>query len=109
MGDCSEINTYATTGDTILKSFKYVKIYDSKDSIVNTLNSSYFCCVRDSLHKWYFVNKDDTVNYMLFDFSVKPGDTVSITNRCLPSKSTVQVISIDSINLAGIWRKRINW
>jgi hypothetical protein len=106
MGDC-ETYTYSVIGDTLIKSHKYEKIYVSYDTLFNTSNSKYYCSVKDSLHKWYFIFNEDTSNYMLYDFALKAGDSVIISNAFRQSVK-VYVQSIDSINLAGMFRKKLS-
>ena len=41
-------NTYSINGDTLIKSYKYKKLYASNDTIFNFSNSKYYCAVRET-------------------------------------------------------------
>lgn len=105
-------------GDTIIfnKSFKKVYRTDYDSIILNklyvgaihedTIGRVYF--LLDSTNNVFYPNPgfNDSVETVLYDFSLAVGDTFYIPNEI---DSIQQVTSIDSVLISGQWRKRINF
>ena len=101
---------FLISSDTVIKGKTYKKVYSTTDSIVNYPKMQYFGCIReDSNRKWSYVMKNDTTFKPLYDFSLKLGDTVHVFIY-FPQKygSKLKVLSIDSILIDNVYRKRIN-
>ena len=91
------------SGDTIWQERDYWKMYRSIDSM--QLDWSLYGLIReDSVHKVYFKFLADTSSRLLYDFNIKVGDSIYIPDELL--ESPLIVISIDTILLNGIFRKR---
>ncbi len=102
--------SYGIMGDTSLNGLTYKKIGESTDTMFKAANANYFCAVREDSNKWYFVNKNDSINYLLYNFSAKIGDTIIIKSPWLWGDSSIQIVSkIDSILIHGNYRKRISF
>lgn len=99
--------TFEITGDTTINSTIYKSVYTTKDSIYNPLISNYFCAMRELNNKWYFIPADSTKEFMLYDFDVKTGDTVSIDNPWAFGEIELIVFDIDSLELNGNYYKNI--
>lgn len=65
------------SGDTVINSINYKKVLVSQDSLQNNYFINGYIC-EDSTHKVYYRSKQDTTNYLLYDFNVKVGDTVNL-------------------------------
>lgn len=107
MGSYFANETFVIKGDTTINSTIYKSIFVTKDSIYNPLISNYFCAVREFTNKWYFIPADSTKEFMLYDFGVKTGDTVTINNPWVEGKMKLNVFDIDSIELNGSYYKNI--
>ena len=94
-------NTYSITGDTTINSSIYKSIYVTNDSIFNPLEANYFCAVRELNNKWFFVPANSTKEFMLYDFNVKKGDTVTINNPWVAGEMDLIVFDVDSIEVNG--------
>ena len=98
-------NKYWFQGDTVIENLKYKKVYvQSLDSIADFNKARYYEAVRE-----------DTIGgkiycgpYLLYDFSVNVGDTVSYYSLWT-GKSREVIKSIDSILIDGQYRRRINF
>ena len=99
--------TFEITGDTTINSNIYKSVYTTKDSIYNPLISNYFCAMRELNNKWYFIPADSTKEFMLYDFDVKTGDTVSINNPWAFGEIELIVFDIDSLELNDKYYKNI--
>lgn len=99
--------TFEITGDTTINSTIYKSVYTTKDSIYNPLISNYFCAMRESNNKWYFIPADSTKEFMLYDFDVQKGDVVTINNPWCCGVSQLNVFDVDSIELNGSYYKII--
>ena len=100
--------TYSINGDTTINSSNYKTIYVTNDSIFNPLESNYFCAVRELNNKWFFVPADSTREFMLYDFDVKKGDTVTINNPWAEGEMELIVSEVDSIELNDTYYKGID-
>ena len=103
-------------GDTTIGDFQYKKVYmQSHDSIADFNKASYFAALREDTiaEKVYFRLPRDCDNdeYLLYDFDVNVGDTVSfysLWNVWCPYIREHIVESIDSILIGDYYRKKIN-
>ncbi len=109
MGSYTKIIKYGIIGDTVINSKFYKKIGKSLDTnSFNPNNSTYFCAVRDFDKKWYFVQKNDTSENILYNFTAEVGDTILINNPWAIGNVPVKIISIDSILILNKYRKKYN-
>ncbi|MCB9232638.1 MAG: T9SS type A sorting domain-containing protein [Bacteroidia bacterium] len=107
--------TAGTLGDTLIGGLHYQKIGDH----LNYSNASFVpasatlrASARSQGDKWYFIPAGDTTQYMLYDFGVALGDTVTITNPVYQSWNgdsthSFKVWMMDSVQVAGGFRKKI--
>ena len=107
-GNYTENKKYGIIGDTLINSINYKKIGLSPDTSFNPINAEYFCAVRDYNKKWYFIEKDSLNEKLLYDFDVSEGSTLVIDNPWAYGITEVYIDSIDSIEINGTYRKRIN-
>ncbi len=101
---------YRVDIDTIINGNHCEKIVTSNDSALNAAyNFAYYMYEDTSLKKIFTL--DDNFNLKLyFDFNVKVGDTLSLycPYSHLNQSDTFYVAQIDSVNLDGIYRKRVS-
>ncbi|MFZ4454944.1 MAG: T9SS type A sorting domain-containing protein [Bacteroidales bacterium] len=92
--------TYYLNGDTVIGGANYKKLYQN-DAYSSKSYSGYFCGVRESEGKWYFLipGNDESVMY---DFSKNKGDTISLGG----GNTMLKVDSIGIINYNGHSRKQ---
>lgn len=106
-------------GDTLINSKLYKKVYvQSYDSIPDFKKASYFAAVREDTinEKIFSFQKQDSVERLIADFSVKSGDTVSVytynwilnLNQPEPIHKTSIIHNVDSILINGNYHKRVN-
>lgn len=92
------------TDDTIINGLTYHKLYHSSDAVLDA--SEYCGGIREDANKRvYFYDAASNKERMLYDFSVVAGDTV---NDGLVNHPVI-VDHIDSVNISGIYHKRINF
>jgi hypothetical protein len=106
-GHCDSVRSFRVINDSLINNTRYKTIYVTKDSVFNLKKSIYFCSVKDSANRWYFIFKGKSKPVMLYDFNLKAGDTISIVNYS-GSPQKIKIISIDSINCLNQKRKRLN-
>ena len=108
---------FAIGGDTARYGKTYKKLYQTNyDSVITT--KTYAGAIREDTQSRIYFLKDsalpdylfhhfpDTVEIMLYDFNMKPGDTIYTPDKI--SHDTMQVVSgIDSVLINGKYRKRI--
>jgi len=110
---------YYVNGDTLIGSRSYYKVfkkghdwdYDSLTTGVHTWNHYFYndstnavAYVRDSLKKVFIRKLSDTTELLLYDFNLAIGDTLPVT--AVNSDTGRVVTGIDSIPVAGVYRKR---
>jgi len=107
-GLCTGTSHYNMLGDTVINSIQYSKIYLSTkdDGPFNIQNAMYFGALReDSLKRVYARRPTDTLERLLYDFSLNVGDTVCLdflNLGCFP------VYNVDTILFAGKQRRQIH-
>lgn len=81
-------------GDTTISEQNYKKILND--------NADYVSCLRSENDRWYRVNLNDTVEYLLYDFNLALGDTfwVNIPDPWDSYAPYLIVDSIDTVTLA---------
>lgn len=103
--------------DTVRYGKTYKKLYQTNyDSVITT--KTYAGAIREDMQSRIYFLKDsalpdhlfnsivDTVEIMLYDFNMKPGDTIYTPDKI--THDTMQVVSgIDSVLINGKYRKRI--
>lgn len=108
---------YSTMGDTIINNTAYKKIYSMDyDSIINNLQ--YMGAIReDSMRHVYAllvsnspISTNDIINdsseTLIYDFNLMVGDTFLVSGN----QDSLQIVNtIDSVLVAGLWRRRINF
>lgn len=104
---------YKMKGDTIINGILYHKIYYSHDLAYNSVNQTLHCFLREDTTKKVFVkypldSSVDTAEFMLYDFNLVLGDTVTI-KLLYPTDSLFKLVvtSIDSNQFLTGYRKSI--
>lgn len=94
-------NNYCVNGeDTLIGSNNYTKL--------NYCSGAYKGAMRDDNGKWLFVPKDSLNELLIFDFTLNPGDTVSVyCDFYYGHGFWGRVNSVDSILVNGKYRKRL--
>lgn len=69
---------YYFKGDTIISQKKYLKMYYKRLS----KPEHYYCSMRTEKNKVYYVPKDRKWELLIFDYNIKPGDTIEIFSTC---------------------------
>lgn len=96
-------------GDTIIDSTHYKHIYSSQDSNHMVWDRIGFIREDTLQQRVYFRFLNDSIDRLLYDFSLQVGDSAKICNLYIPNGSMYHVISTDSVLIDGQWRKRINY
>lgn len=98
---------YRFTTDTIISGKKYYIPEITMDSI-HWYKESYFFREEDSTKRVYMLYNNN--EGLLYDFSLNTGDSVTIINPLYGAYPpvTIHVVSIDSIQIDGYYRKIIN-
>ena len=104
---------YKMKGDTLLNGITYHKIYYSLDLNYSSPNQTLHCFIREDTTKKVFVKYPtvtgiDTAEFMLYDFNVAVGDTVTI-KLLYPTDSLFKLVvtNIDSNLFINGYRKYI--
>jgi len=106
MGNYFKNETFMVNGDSLINSILYKTVYKTNDSIFNPINSSYFCAIRELDNEWFIIPEQDSLEHLLYDFNVKPDDTITTFNQWLGDVE-LNVFNIDSILLSDKFYKRI--
>ncbi len=108
---------YSIMGDTIINNNSYHKMYSMDyDSLINNLQ--YMGAIReDSMQRVFallipnspiFPNDiiNDSIETLIYDFNLMLGDTFFVKGI----SDSIQIVNnIDSVQIAGLWRKRISF
>lgn len=97
--ESTSYSTYQTLGDTIIGDSIFLKMF--KNQAFNGLLFS-------DESKVYYGNNPNSL-YLMFDFSLMPGDTFAFMAPNYPGILKSWVTSVDSIEIKGITRKRIQF
>jgi hypothetical protein len=98
-----EIFSYFVDGDTTINSKTYYKLFKSGEAYYDPIfyyDHAYAGAIRDENNKFYFIEKDHSLEVVLYDFDVITGDTVRA------SVETGMVVK--SIEVLDNGRKKIN-
>ena len=102
----------SVAGDTLLKGMKYKKYFITQDDSVFSLNkASYYAALREDSSKRLWVIRKDSINEkLLYDFSLKLGDSAIVypfgfSNFGLVS-FPIKIAQVDSIQINLSYRKR---
>ncbi|MDD5569709.1 MAG: T9SS type A sorting domain-containing protein [Bacteroidales bacterium] len=98
---------YRFTSDTIINGKKYYIPESTQDSI-NWYRENYSYREEDSTKRIFLLYNDN--EGLIYDFSLNTGDSVTILNTLFGGGQplTIHVISIDSVQIDGSYRKIIN-
>jgi len=101
---------YRVDIDTIINGNHCKKIVTSNDSALNAVYNFAYYMYEDTSSKKIFTLDDNFNLKLYFDFDVKVGDTLSLYSPYfhLSQSDTFYVTQIDSVNLGGIYRKRVS-
>lgn len=93
---------YYIEGDTLINAINYSVVYEKSDpQLSTTIKHSYIR--EDSASQRVFIHSISK-EYLLYDFSLNKGDTVTVHNFI---GTTLIVDSVDYITLGGVLRKRM--
>ena len=102
---------YWFNGDTTINGLKYKAVYmQYMDSVPNIDRANYYAAVREDTlaEKVYCFQAEDTMERLLYDFSLVEGDEASVYNYWpWKEEMPIRVESVDSILINGSYRKRI--
>lgn len=100
-------HSYSLIGDSIYNSHTYKKIY----LMVNSQPFYYKGMTRQDIpnKKIFAVNREDTVEKLLYDFNVNVSDTVKVTPFFNGMTFSLRLDSIDSVLIQTQYRKRYNF
>lgn len=106
----SEIK-YGVKGDTIINSLKYKKYYRQINFITfDFSHTKYFAAIREDSKKIYGIEDSQSVEKLLYDFTLKKGDTVFTHPFEIEYMGKVDRIlkigRIDSVLIDGNFRKK---
>ncbi len=93
--------------DSLIKGIKYLK--------VNDCLGKYIGCIREENRRTFLVKKGASIERLIYDFSVSRGDTIKlllIRDKLNSTNYNVHsdiVTSVDSVEIYGEARKRINF
>lgn len=94
--------TYKLTGDTVLNSITYKKIYESWEEFPSSWALWSFLR-EDDQHKVWERRKDSDKEWLLYDFSLDAGDTVQVGEY----PEILQIDSITTVTINGIERMKL--
>lgn len=99
-----QFSCYGQNGtDTVIGGIRYHQLFHSDDDILNP--SEYCGGLREDVFKRiFFYNAATKSEYLLYDFSVRPGDIIDVGMGF-----TAKVGIIDSVIISGVYHKRINF
>jgi len=109
---CTATWHYGISGDTIIGSDTYQKIYLSQcDSSFDLGCANYFAAIReDASHKIYLRWQNEISDRVLYDFNLNVGDSFYFDLPNYPNQQMYKpVINVDSILINGSYRKRISF
>jgi hypothetical protein len=99
----------STVGCCIIEATEYIKAHYDSTEIVNDLTYEHLvfdfgsCLIREAGSKVYVIGPDDTVERVLYDFSLKLNDTLFTV---YPQNTYISwVAQLDSTELYGTWYK----
>lgn len=96
----SNVDNFCVNGeDTVINEKNYTK--------VNYCEGEYKGALRDEVGIVYYCPKDSTNEYVLYDFTVTPGDTVYSVYMDDNAISDIIINNIDSVWIANTYRKRV--
>lgn len=82
---CYSTSIYSLVGDTTINNINYTKVYynmygqNLKDTAYNSLTAQYFGGLReDSTRKIWAIFSNDSIEYLMYDFSLSLGDTFDL-------------------------------
>ena len=103
-------HTFEMFGDTIINEQHYKKITHS-DCWGWTTSQIVYDFIRSEEDQVFFLQKDSTEEFLLYDFSLEAGDSFSIEKECLSdSGDSIFVQWVDSVLvLPDEYRKQINF
>lgn len=95
--------------DTVIDNTTYKSIYKSADKASWAPDmTKYQGAVRDDHGKWYFRPPGDSLEHLVYDFSLQPGDTAQMYTLINQMEVTMIVDGMDTITMQnGVQRRRL--
>ncbi|MDD2797779.1 MAG: T9SS type A sorting domain-containing protein [Bacteroidales bacterium] len=104
-GAITGVENLTLKGDTLIDSKLYKSVYSTIDTMYIAAKASYKFGIREENSKWYFRFKNENSEQLLYDFSLKQSDTISVIVD--GSYVKYSIIKVDTIPLNGQFRKRL--
>lgn len=101
---------YTVMGDSVLNGIAYKKYYHCPDSILNPSNLSFYALLRQDTQtqRSYVVYANDTSEYLLYDFSLQVGDTLSDPSYYLGWWWSDHSVTVTQVSFDDSGRKKIH-
>ncbi len=94
-------------GDSLTGEQSYKKVFSCDDSLRE--NVEYKGLMREQYKKTYFIPKDSTTEYLLYDFSLEKGMSFECTEYRWQQSVNLYVKEVDSVEINGFMKKRIQF
>ena len=96
---------YFFEGDSVFNGKTYKKMFGATDE--QRMEFSFIRLVREEDKKTYFIPANSIIEYLLYDFSLEKGMNIEYTYHYTQKTLTFYVNTVDSIEIGGWMRKRI--
>ncbi len=95
---------YFVEGDSTLNDIEYKKYYRCAQ-----LDTSFYALLREDTltREIFYVKPDETQEYLLYDFSLEVGDTISVYPIYYYNSFQIEVTGIDSILIGDNYRRKL--
>ena len=97
-------------GDSILNDQTYKKVFKCINNDESCQHPVFDGLIREENLKTYYILPEETIEYLLYDFSLQLNDTIELeepSSMSLGIKIPLRVYDIDSVNINGELKKRI--
>lgn len=107
MGNYVSNERLGVIGDTLINGISYSQIGGTPDVIFVPEQATYRAAIRGVEDgKWYAIRAGQAQEGLIYDFSAEEGDLVTV-DAVGTDDPNVQVLETDSIELLGVYRKRL--
>lgn len=96
---------YGIQGDTLINNQVFARILQSNEQFWTPEGATYHSAIRKSGEEYWLVPAGQEQEYLLYDFGMGVGDTLTISGPW--SYGTVEVVAKDSIEIGGTYRQRL--
>jgi hypothetical protein len=104
---CGHTVTNRFSGDTVINTNHYLKVYESADSLFHNWKLAGFLKEDTKRHKVFFRSLSGNEG-LVYDFGLRPSDKVCINNTYMgfPCAVTLTCYMRDSVLISGLYRER---